>query len=62
MHLRFPLKTSRGFLFSFNDTNQFLQQLSVQDLVSELDYARSSKNYDLETLVMNEYYRKLNNK
>lgn len=53
----FPLKTSKGLLLDNNEMVNYISKLSIQELINELDYSRVSKNYDLETLVMNEYYR-----
>lgn len=54
----FPLKTSKGLLLDNNEMVNYISKLSIQELINELDYSRASKNYDLEILVMNEYYRK----
>jgi hypothetical protein len=54
----FPLKTSNGSLLDNNEMVNYISKLSIQELINELDYSRSSKNYDLEIIVMNEYYRK----
>ena len=54
----FPLKTSKGLLLDNNEMVNYISKLSIQELINELDYARASKNYDLEIIVMNEYYRK----
>lgn len=54
----FPLKTSKGFLEDNSEMVEYFTSLSIQELINELDYSRSSKNYDLESLVMSEYYRK----
>ncbi|MDG4965822.1 hypothetical protein OGZ37_04410 [Lactococcus lactis] len=54
----FPLKTSKGSLLDNNEMVNYISKLSIQELITELDYSRASKNYDLEIIVMNEYYRK----
>lgn len=54
----FPLKTSKGSLLDNNEMVNYISKLSIQELINELDYSRASKNYDLEIIVMNEYYRK----
>jgi len=54
----FPLKTSKGLLEDKSEMVEYFTNLSIQELINELDYSRSSKNYDLESLVMSEYYRK----
>lgn len=56
--INFPLRTSKGLLSDNKELNTFFTKLSIQELINELDYSRASKNYDLEILVMNEYYRK----
>lgn len=33
----------------------------MNELINELEYAHSTKNFVLERLVMNEYYQKQNN-
>lgn len=54
----FPLKTSKGLLEDRSEIDEYFTNLSIQELINELDYSRSSKNYDLESLVMNEYCHK----
>lgn len=54
----FTLKTSKGSLLDNNEMIIYISKLSIQELINELDYSRASKNYDLEIIVMNEYYRK----
>ena len=35
-----------------------VKNLSINELINELEYAHSTKNFTLEQLVMNEYYQK----
>ena len=56
--INFPIKTSKKLLLDNNDMLNYLSKLSIKELITELDYSRASKNYGLEIIVMNEYYRK----
>lgn len=56
--INFPIKTSKKLLLDNNDMLNYLSKLSIKELITELDYSRASKNYDLEIIVMHEYYRK----
>lgn len=58
--INFPIKTSKGLLLDNNGMINYFTKLSIQELINELDYSRASKNHDLESLVMSEYYRKQN--
>ncbi len=58
--INFPIKTSKGLLLDNNEMINYFTKLSIQELINELDYSRASKNHDLESLVMSEYYRKQN--
>lgn len=53
--INFPIKTSKKLLLDNNDMLNYLSKLSIKELITELDYSRASKNYDLEIIVMNEY-------
>ena len=57
-HKTILIKISRGFVVDKNTCVSFLKNLSINELINELDYAVSSKNFILEQLVMNEYYQK----
>ncbi|MGN8064990.1 ImmA/IrrE family metallo-endopeptidase [Lactococcus lactis] len=52
------IKTSRGFVIDQNACVSFLKNLSMNELINELEYAHSTKNTVLEQLVMSEYYQK----
>ena len=52
------IKISRGFVIDQNACVSFLKNLSMNELINELEYAHSTKNTVLEQLVMNEYYQK----
>ncbi|MCX7530982.1 ImmA/IrrE family metallo-endopeptidase [Lactococcus lactis] len=52
------IKISRGFVIEQNACVSFLKNLSMNELINELEYAHSTKNTVLEQLVMNEYYQK----
>ncbi|MEI3648342.1 ImmA/IrrE family metallo-endopeptidase, partial [Lactococcus lactis subsp. lactis] len=52
------IKISRGFVINQNACVSFLKNLSMNQLINELEYAHSTKNFILEQLVMNEYYQK----
>lgn len=52
------IKISRGFVIKQNACVSFLKSLSMSELINELEYAHSTKNFVLEQLVMNEYYHK----
>lgn len=52
------IKISRGFVIEQDACVYFLKNLSMNQLINELEYAHSTKNFILEQLVMNEYYRK----
>lgn len=52
------IKISRGFIIDQNACVSFLKNLSMNELINELEYAHSTKNTVLEQLVMNEYYQK----
>lgn len=60
-HKNMSIKISRGFVIEQNDCVSFLNNLSMNELINELEYAHSTKNFVLEQLVMNEYYQKQNN-
>ena len=52
------IKISRGFVIEQDACISFLKNLSMNQLINELEYAHSTKNFILEQLVMNEYYQK----
>ena len=52
------IKISRGLVIDQNACVSFLKNLSINELINELEYAHSTKNFTLEQLVMNEYYQK----
>ncbi len=52
------IKISRGLVIDQNACVSFLKNLSINELINELKYAHSTKNFTLEQLVMNEYYQK----
>ncbi|WP_406834712.1 hypothetical protein ABLU29_06340 [Lactococcus lactis] len=56
--INFPLRTSKGLLSDNMEMITYFTNLSIQELITELDYSRTSKNYDLELIVVDEYYRK----
>ena len=56
--INFLLKINKGLLSDTNEMITYFTKLSIQELINELDYSSASKNYDLESLVMSEYYRK----
>ncbi len=57
-HKTILIKISRGFVIEQNACVSFLKNLSMSELINELEYAHSTKNFVLEQLVMNEYYQK----
>ncbi|KSU17225.1 ImmA/IrrE family metallo-endopeptidase [Lactococcus lactis] len=57
-HKTILIKISRGFVIEQNACVSFLKNLSMNELINELEYAHSTKNTVLEQLVMNEYYQK----
>ncbi|WP_416451383.1 ImmA/IrrE family metallo-endopeptidase [Lactococcus lactis] len=57
-HKTILIKISRGFVIEQNACISFLKNLSMNQLINELEYAHSTKNFILEQLVMNEYYQK----
>ncbi|MDG4955995.1 ImmA/IrrE family metallo-endopeptidase [Lactococcus lactis] len=57
-HKMVLIKISRGFVIDQNACVCFLKNLSLNELINELEYAHSTKNFTLEQLVMNEYYQK----
>jgi hypothetical protein len=57
-HKTILIKIRRGFVIEQDSCVSFLKNLSMNDLINELEYAHSSKNFVLEQLVMNEYYKK----
>lgn len=52
------IKMSSGLLLDEHTCANALHNMSLTTLISELDYARNTKNNKLEQLVMNEYYQK----
>lgn len=56
--INFSLRTSKGLLSDNKEMITYFTKFSVQELITELDYSRTSKNNDLEIIVMSEYYRK----
>ncbi|MCQ4972471.1 ImmA/IrrE family metallo-endopeptidase [Lactococcus lactis] len=52
------IKISRGFIIEQSACISFLNNLSMSELITELEYAHSTKNFVLVQLVMNEYYQK----
>ncbi|WP_223804692.1 ImmA/IrrE family metallo-endopeptidase [Lactococcus protaetiae] len=54
----YPVKTSRGVIEDYQTCLKFLQNLSINELLFEQEYAHFSKNRVLEQLIMNEYLRK----
>ena len=57
-HKTILIKISRGFAIEQNACVSFLKNLSMSELINELEYAHSTKNSVLEQLVINEYYQK----
>lgn len=57
-HKTILIKISRGFVIEQDACVSFLKNLSMNQLINELEYAHSTKNFILEQLVMNEYYQK----
>ncbi|MDN6256169.1 MAG: hypothetical protein L0J43_13585, partial [Tetragenococcus koreensis] len=57
-HKTMLIKISHGFVIEQNACISFLKNLSMIQLINELEYAHSTKNFILEQLVMNEYYQK----
>lgn len=56
-HKTILIKISRGFVIEQDACVSFLKNLSMNQLINELEYAHSTKNFILEQLVMNEYYQ-----
>ena len=57
-HKTILIKIGRGFVIEQDACVSFLKNLSMNELINELEYAHSTKNFVLERLVMNEYYQK----
>ncbi|WP_228248220.1 hypothetical protein [Lactococcus lactis] len=57
-HKTILIKVSRGFVIDQNACISFLKNLSMIELINELEYAHSTKNSILERMVMKEYYHK----
>ena len=57
-HKTILIKISRGFVIEQDVCVSFLKNLSMKELIDELEYAQSTKNSILEQLVMKEYYHK----
>ncbi|MFD2254898.1 ImmA/IrrE family metallo-endopeptidase [Lactococcus formosensis subsp. bovis] len=54
-----PVKISKGYTLNHQSCVKFLRNLSIKELIFELEYAHSTNNHSLEQLVMNEYYKKV---
>ncbi|MFK4936718.1 ImmA/IrrE family metallo-endopeptidase [Lactococcus garvieae] len=54
-----PVKISKGYTLNTQSCIKFLKNLSIKELIFELEYAHSTNNHSLEQLVMNEYYKKV---
>lgn len=52
------IKMSNGSIMVQNECQFNLRKKNIQELILELEYAHSTNNHILETLVMNEYYEK----
>lgn len=52
------IKMSNGTIMTKNECQFNLQKKNLQELIFELEYAHSTNNHILETLVMDEYYKK----
>ena len=53
------VKISKGYTLNTQSCIKFLKNLSIKELIFELEYAHSTNNHSLEQLVMNEYYKKV---
>lgn len=53
------IKTSSGEFLDKNSCLKYLQRMTLQALIEELEYSRSTRNSDLEQLIMYEYYKKV---
>lgn len=52
------IKMSNGMIMTKNECQFNLRKKNIQELILELEYAHSTNNHILETLVMTEYYKK----
>lgn len=59
--INLSIKTSNGSIMDEITCTSFLKQLSLNELIFELEYAHFTKNFLLEKLVINEYYNKQKN-
>ncbi|MFK4843577.1 ImmA/IrrE family metallo-endopeptidase [Lactococcus petauri] len=51
------IKMSNGMIMTKNECQLNLRKKNIQELILELEYAHSTNNHILETLVMTEYYK-----
>lgn len=52
------IKISLGTVIDYSTCLKYLRELSQKELNNELDYAHSTKNDTLESLVLKEHYRR----